>query len=84
MPRAEFEKFRSGLTSDTKDLLDDLSTMWADNGWAFASVFDKLQKAGNEAYQDLRTKYGNDINKWPETWEAEVMLRVKKATDDIQ
>ena len=84
MPRAEFEKFRSGLTSDTKDLLDDLSTMWADNGWAFASVFDKLQKAGNEAYQDLRTKYGDDINKWPETWEAEVMLRVKKATDDIQ
>ena len=84
MPRAEFEKFRSGLTSDTKDLLDDLSTMWADNGWAFASVFDKLQKNGNEAYQDLRTKYGDDINKWPETWEAEVMLRVKKATDDIQ
>lgn len=84
MPRAEFEKFRSGLTSDTKDLLDDLSTMWADNGWAFASVFDKLQKAGNEAYLDLKEKYGDDINKWPETWEAEVMLRVKKATDDIQ
>lgn len=84
MPEAEFKKFRSGLTSETKDLLDDLSTMWADNGISFKSVFDKLQKAGNEAYQDLRTKYGDDINKWPETWQTEVMLRVKKATDDIQ
>lgn len=80
MPEAEFKKFRSGLTSETKDLLDDLSTMWADNGISFKSVFDKLQKAGNEAYQDLRTKY----NKWPETWQTEVMLRVKKATDDMQ
>ena len=84
MPRAEFEKFRSGLTSDTKDMLDDLTSLWEKNGISYKAVFDRLQSYGYELFETLKVAWGSDTSKWPEEWRSLVMIAMKKATADVQ
>lgn len=84
MPRAEFEEFRSGLTSDTKDMLDDLKSMWVKNGISYKAVFDRLQSYGYELFETLKVAWGSDTSKWPEEWRSLVMIAMKKATADVQ
>ncbi len=79
-----FAAVRKSLSAESRAMVDDWTQKCNEMNEAYGVANLKMRKAGNDLYESLKTKYGDDMTKWPSEWREFVFMAMDAATKDVK
>ena len=79
-----FAAVRLALGAESRAMLDDWTAKCNAMNEAYANANLKMRRSGNDLYESMKTKYGEDMTKWPTEWREFVMMAMNAATKDVK
>ena len=79
-----FAAVRLALGAESRAMLDDWTAKCNAMNEAYANANLKMRRSGNDLYESMKAKYGEDMTKWPTEWREFVMMAMNAATKDVK